>query len=94
MDQALRYGAATRAGKSQILDAVCAVTGFDRDYARRALTAALTPQVVRPRVPRLPVYDADDVAALETYWAVTSAPGRSAAGADLGRAGAGAAPVR
>lgn len=72
--QALKYRAATRAGKSQILNAVCEVTGFNRDYARRALKAALTPRVVRPRAPRPRVYDADVVAGLEKCWAVTSAP--------------------
>jgi hypothetical protein len=72
--QAVRYRSATRAGKSEILDAVCAVTGFNRDYARRALKAALVPRVVRPRTPRAPVYDAHVVAALEKCWAVTSAP--------------------
>ena len=35
--QAVRYRSASRAGKSKTLDLVCAVTGFNRDYARRAL---------------------------------------------------------
>ena len=46
--QAVRYRSASRAGKSQILDLVCAVTGFNRDYARRALKQALRPRVVKP----------------------------------------------
>ena len=50
--QAVKYRSATRAGKSEILDAVCAVTGFNRDYARRALKGALKPRVVRPRAVR------------------------------------------
>jgi hypothetical protein len=72
--QAVRYQAATRAGKSQILDLVCAVTGFNRDYARRALRQALKPRVVRPRIPRPPKYDGRVVIALERCWAVVNAP--------------------
>lgn len=68
--QAVRYRAATRAGKSQILDLVCAVTGFNRDYARRAFRQALKPRVVRPRTPRPPKYDDRVVIALERCWAV------------------------
>ena len=52
----------------------CAVTGFNRDYARRALKAALTPRVVKPPAPRPPKYDAKVVAALEKCWAVVNAP--------------------
>jgi len=40
--QAVRYRSGSRTVKSEILDAVCAVTGFNRDYARRALKAALS----------------------------------------------------
>ena len=39
--QAERYRNGSRAVKSEILDVVCAVTGFKRDYARRALKGAL-----------------------------------------------------
>jgi hypothetical protein len=72
--QALRYRSGSRAVKSQILDAVCAVTGYHRDYARRALRRALMPRVVKPRAPRPPRYDAQVVAALEKCWAVANAP--------------------
>jgi hypothetical protein len=41
--QALRYCAGSRAVKSQILDAVCVVTGYHRDYARRVLSRAFDP---------------------------------------------------
>lgn len=33
--QAVRYRGASKAGKTAILDSVCRVTGFNRDYARR-----------------------------------------------------------
>ena len=35
--QATRYRSGSRAVKSEILDLVCTVNGFNRDYARRAL---------------------------------------------------------
>jgi protein-disulfide isomerase-like protein with CxxC motif len=35
--QAVRYRSGSRAVKSEILAAVCAVTGFNRDYARSDL---------------------------------------------------------
>lgn len=72
--QALRYRSGSRAVKSEILDMLCEVTGFHRDYARRALRSALTLRVVRPRVPRAPKYDGKVVAALEKCWAVLNAP--------------------
>jgi hypothetical protein len=72
--QAVRYRSASRAGKSEILDLVCAVTGFNRDYARRALRQALRPRVVGARAPRPVKYDAGVVAALERCWAVVNGP--------------------
>jgi hypothetical protein len=42
----VKYRDASKAGKAAILDLVCAVTGFNRDYARRALRQALVPRVV------------------------------------------------
>jgi transposase InsO family protein len=72
--QAVRYWSGSRAVKSEILDAVCAVTGFNRDYARRVLRRALKPRVVKPRTARAPKYDEKVVAALEKCWAVANAP--------------------
>jgi len=60
--------------KSEILDVVCAVRGYHRDYARRALRLALTPRVVKARARRPPKYDSEVVAALEKCWAVANAP--------------------
>jgi hypothetical protein len=53
---------------------VCGLTGYHRDYARRALRAALRPAPVRPRTPPTPKYDPKVVAALEKCWAVLNAP--------------------
>jgi len=50
--QATQYRSGSRAVKSQVLDAVCTVTGFNPDYARRASRPALRPRVVRARPPR------------------------------------------
>ena len=72
--QAVRYRSASRAGKSEILNLVCAVTRFNRDYARRALKQALRSRVVKPRTARPPKYDAKVVAALQKCWAVVNAP--------------------
>jgi Integrase core domain len=72
--QATGYRSGSRAVKTEVLDAVCAVTGFNRDYARRALKQALRPRVVRPRPPRAPKYGPNVVAALEKCWAVENAP--------------------
>jgi hypothetical protein len=71
---AVRYRNAPKALKGEILDTVCGVTGYHRDYARRALRAALRPQPVRARAPRTPKYDPKVVAALEKCWAVLNAP--------------------
>ncbi len=57
-----------------ILDELCATTGWHRNHARKALTQALTPRLVRPRAPRLPVYGADVIAALAFCWAMLGAP--------------------
>jgi len=53
-----------------MLDELCATTGWHRNHARKALAQALKPRLVRPRVPRVPIYGPDVIAALAFCWAV------------------------
>lgn len=46
--QLVRWVKATRAEKGEILDAVCAVTGWHRDHARKAIRIALGEQIDGP----------------------------------------------
>jgi hypothetical protein len=71
---ATRYGQAGRGEKGRILDELCATTGWHRNHARKALTVALTPRVVRVRAVRAPRYGPEVVAALRFCWAVLGAP--------------------
>lgn len=78
--QLAKWRKASKAEKSQILDAVCAVTGWHRDHARKAIRAALAnPQAASnppPRAPREPVqvYDEATVQVLARCWAVLDGP--------------------
>jgi hypothetical protein len=71
---AVKYRDASKELKGEILDTVCGLTGYHRDYARRALRAALRPRPVAARASRAPKYDAEVVAALGKCWAVLNAP--------------------
>ncbi len=71
---ATRYRRASKADKGRILDELCATTGWHRSHARKALTQALKPMVVRPRRARPAIYGSEVVAALVFCWAVLGAP--------------------
>ena len=71
---AIRYRLASKRGKSKILDELCATTGWHRNHARKALTAALQPKIVSPRSPRPTKYGPNVIAALTVCWAVLGMP--------------------
>ncbi|SBS78862.1 Integrase, catalytic region [uncultured Mycobacterium sp.] len=71
---AIRYQQASKRGKSRILDELCANTGWHRNHARKALTAALQPRIVTVRGPRPVKYGPEVIAALTVCWTVLGMP--------------------
>jgi transposase InsO family protein len=72
-----RYRKATKAEKAQVLDQLCAVTGWHRDHARKALRGALARGgPPPPRRAREPVcrYGPEVIEALRRVWAVLDGP--------------------
>lgn len=77
--QLARWPKATRSEKGAILDAVCAVTGWHRDHARKAIRTALVEQAggpPRPPKPRKSARRYDDAAVevLTQCWAALDGP--------------------
>jgi len=72
---AIRYRSASKTVKATILSELCALTGWHRDHARKALRTALGPKpVARQRKPRSPVYGEEVLVPLRKVWAVLDAP--------------------
>ena len=71
---ATRYARSDRAAKKQVLDELCATTGWHWDHARKALRLALVLKPVRPRAPRPQLYGAPVIEALQFYWAAQGTP--------------------
>lgn len=71
---AMRYRQASKRGKSKILDELCAITGWHRNHARKALAAALQPKIIAARSPRPLTYGPEVIAALTVCWTVLGMP--------------------
>jgi hypothetical protein len=71
---AARYARADKPEKTQILDQVCATTGWHRSHARRALLTAGRRKPARPGRGGNAKYDADVVAALAFCWTILDMP--------------------
>lgn len=74
-----KWHKATKAEKTAILDAVCEVTGWHRDHARKAIRTALSDQPRRgsnTKTPRAPVHTYSDEAInlLTKCWAALDGP--------------------
>lgn len=74
-----RWVKATKAEKSAILDAICQVTGWHRDHARKAIRQGLAEATQGGRAPRkqrdpIVVYSAQAVDLLTRCWAALDGP--------------------
>src|ERR1700742_392193 len=72
---ARRYQSASKPDKATILDELCALTGWHRDHARKALRSTPKPKPATPqRKAREPMYGPEVIAALRKIWAILDAP--------------------
>src|SRR3954451_21334404 len=71
---AATYRRGSKAEKGEILDQLCELTGWHRDYARTQLRESGTVRLVAPRAARAPVYSSGVVSALELCWRVGREP--------------------
>lgn len=71
---AKRYARASKKVKSSMLDELCALTGWTRRHARRAVTAAASGTTTSPRHPRQRIYGPEVLEALGQIWATLNGP--------------------
>jgi len=69
-----RYAKGSKAEKGRVLDELCALTGWTRRHARRALASAAESRIDRPRRPRERTYGPEVLPALRRIWAVLDGP--------------------
>jgi hypothetical protein len=71
---AARYHLSSRSAKRQILDELCAATGWHRDHARKSLRSALTSAANVAPAGRRPLYDEQVIDALRFCWELLERP--------------------
>lgn len=78
-EMAQRYRNASKKTRGQMLDELCALAGWSRDHARRALREAGAQRVSRPRAlaTRAPTYGSDVVEPLRKIWGRSTDPAAS-----------------
>ncbi len=69
-----RYGRSSKKEKGRMLDELCALTGWSRRHARRALTGVARGAPIPPRRPRARTYDEDVLGPLRMVWATLNGP--------------------
>jgi hypothetical protein len=71
---AKRYAKASKTDKGKMLDELCALTGWTRRHARRALAGAIAPARISARPSRPRTYGQEVIAPLKLVWATLNAP--------------------
>jgi hypothetical protein len=71
---ARRYVTASKTVKGQMLDELCALTGWTRRHARRALTQALQPTAAPAKRSRARTYGPEVLEPLKVVWATLNGP--------------------
>ena len=69
-----RYRRASKTDKGAILDELCALTGWNRDHARKALRRAVAEQAPASRTGRPRIYGEDVLEPLRRVWATLDGP--------------------